>query len=154
MKIFAYGALMSLQHLKKFGISYSLRIPVTAKGYTLHFEKVAKDHPQKGWANIAKGSNTDVVHGILYDIPGEGIAIIDVLEDYPHGYTRELITVTRENGQTIDAFAYIAHPEMIAENLLPTMEYVELLCESEDMLPPGYIQTLRLARTLESLDSQ
>jgi gamma-glutamylcyclotransferase (GGCT)/AIG2-like uncharacterized protein YtfP len=151
MKIFAYGALMSLQHMNHYALPFSSRIPAMAKGYRLVFEKKSLDHPLKGWANIRKSDSRDIVHGILYEISDVGVAMIDIREDYPHGYTREKVLVSLQNGETVEAVSYIAHPDMIQTGLFPTAEYVQLICESSDLLPEQYLQTIRLVKTLEEV---
>jgi gamma-glutamylcyclotransferase (GGCT)/AIG2-like uncharacterized protein YtfP len=148
MKIFAYGALMSLTHLKRFEIPYSSRVGAILHGYELRFEKKAVNHPQKGWANIKKNPEGHV-HGILYEIPAKGVAIIDVREEYPNGYTREKVKVTLEDGKEVAAISYIARPEMIGDNLFPTEEYINLLCESKDLLPKEYIKQIKSTEVLE-----
>ncbi len=148
MKLFAYGALMSPTHLKYINVSPLSRETAMLEGYELRFEKIQSHNPYYGAANIRKTLSLSKVFGVVYDITDEDLAIIDEREEYPTGYTRENITVQLLSGETIDAITYIAHPEMIAENLLPTKEYISLITESVDILPEEYIQLLNEIETL------
>ena len=153
MKVFAYGALMSPTHMKRIGVTPTLRIPAFLEGYALRFEKKQLHNPFYGAANIQKTIASTKVFGILLELSDKDIAIIDILEEYPIGYIKEIVTVTLMSGDKVEATAYIAHPEMVAENLLPTKEYVGLICESVDILPEEYLKLIREMKTLpDSVD--
>ncbi len=154
MKLFAYGALMSSTHLKRLEISPKIRMPAILEGYALRFEKRQSHNPYYGAANIQKSFPTSRVFGIVFDFSENDIRIIDEREEYPTGYTREVVTVKLLSGEDLEVQTYVAHPDKIANNLLPTKGYIDLITESTDILPEEYIQLLREMETLpDHLDS-
>ncbi len=148
MKLFAYGALMSATHLKNINVTPLSRELAILDGYELRFEKKQSHNPYYGAANIRKSLPTSKVFGIVYDFSDKDIAIIDACEEYPTGYTREKITVSLLNGEQLEVTSYIAHPEMVADNLFPTKGYIHLIAESTDILPEEYIRLLHEIETL------
>jgi gamma-glutamylcyclotransferase len=151
MEIFAYGALMSATYMKKIGVHPSERMGGYVDGYKLVFEKKALDSSKKGYATIRPAAN-ERVYGILYAVSEKDIAILDQIEHYPTGYTREPVSVTLRSDEIVPAIAYIATPEMLQQNLKPSKEYMRLICESDDLLPKEYIERMQTVKTLEELD--
>ncbi len=145
MKIFTYGALMSTTHLKRVGIDSSSRTPAFLENYKLKFEKAALNDPKKGFANISI-SEKEQVHGILYDLNDSEILILDARVG---GYTRKEVLVKLTNGKSLPATTYVADHNVIFENLLPSSEYIQLICESDDLLPKYYLDAVRTTKTLE-----
>lgn len=148
MKLFAYGALMSPAYTQLIGIDPSSRVGAVLENYKLSFTKQAKNNPQQGFATITEDTN-EKIYGIVYDLSEKDIAMIDKTEDYPIGYTREEVTVTMQNGEHMKVNTYIATPHTLHENLLPTKEYIGLICESTDLLPADYIENMKHVPTLD-----
>lgn len=136
---------MSAAEMKRMGIDSASRTPATVEGYELRFEKRASNNHQKGFANITV-SDTRSVHGILYDVADEDMGIIDKRENE---YTKKEVIATLKNGEKVKALAYVANPDVIFEDLLPSREYIQLICESEDLLPEDYLKAIRVLNTLE-----
>ena len=153
MKLFAYGALMSKTHMDAIGIDHSTRQAASLPGYVLQFSKRQLHDPRIGAATIVKADPDDIVYGILYDLTDEAIAAIDIREEFPTGYTREPITVTLDNGSHVEAIAYIAHPDHIFDDLMPTAQYIRFLTESTDLLPEAYIAALKEVAHLKEDDA-
>ncbi len=149
MKYFAYGAMMSVTHMKQIGVDVSTRVPAYLSGHRLRFEKKDLFTIGMGSASINKTEKKDRVYGALYDLTDAEVDILDEKEEYPTGYTREPVTVMLQSGEKVAAFTYIAHPSMVEENLLPTREYIDLICESVDILPVAYIAEIRKNKTLD-----
>lgn len=144
---------MSATHLKNIDVHPTSRQLASLEGYELRFEKKQSHNPYYGAANIRKTIPTAKVFGIVYDFSERDIAIIDAREEYPNGYTRETVSVQLLSGESIEVMTYIAHPDQIAENLLPTKSYVGLIAESVDILPEEYVGLLHEIETLpEHLD--
>jgi cation transport regulator ChaC len=111
-------------------------------GYNLIFNKKAYDGDYS-YANIEKNQDC-VVEGILYNYESDKfISCLDKEEGYPYHYKREIIEVTKSNGEILKAIIYIANEEYIRENLIPKKEYIEHLLSAEDLLSKDYVQKLR-----------
>jgi gamma-glutamylcyclotransferase (GGCT)/AIG2-like uncharacterized protein YtfP len=150
MKIFTYGALMSAKYMEEIGVDPSTRQRATLHDHELRFAKQSSDNPQKSYATVSP-VNGKSVYGIVYDVPERSMAILDMIEDYPHGYTRETVTVMNAGDKDMQVTIYIANPDMLVPGLLPSEEYIQKLLESEDLLPPDYIKWLKHHPTLVAL---
>jgi gamma-glutamylcyclotransferase (GGCT)/AIG2-like uncharacterized protein YtfP len=93
---FAYGANLDIH-----GMDY--RCP----GHNALCRGVLHNHALvfKGVADICP-SRGDLVHGALYEISEDHLRSLDRFEGYPHLYIRKTVSVTTEDGVTIDAIAY------------------------------------------------
>jgi len=136
---------MSASEMSDMGIDTYSRTLAILEGHVLKFEKRASYNPRKGFANI-RISEKGSVHGILYDITEEDFIKLDEREG---GYTRKEINVILSNGEKIKAFAYFAESTNVFDGLLPSRGYIELICESADLLPKEYLDAIRTIKTLE-----
>lgn len=94
--VFVYGT------LKKGGSNHDLLagfrgISATAPGIALH----AGPH----YPFAVRGTGT--AFGEVYTVDERTLGKLDVLEDHPHDYVRELICVHLEDGNTIQAWIYL-----------------------------------------------
>jgi gamma-glutamylcyclotransferase len=145
MKYFAYGSNMLEPWLRS-----ENRIPGATffavgyiTGWKLHFHKKSKDG--SGKCNILKSeSDSDVVYGVVFDVPQSQIAALDKVEGAFHGYVRTIIEVLRDGALSIRASVYMAESGYIKSTLAPYTWYRDLVVAGarEHNLPAPYIARL------------
>lgn len=146
MKYFAYGSNMNLDRMKERGIDFTSRVFARLDDYKLVFNKKAL-RGNKTFANI-EPSEGNHVEGALYEFPDEQIDNLDRCEGHPCHYERKELTVLDQNGLSMSAMVYIAHPDKIVSGLLPTRDYLDHLLEGEDLLSKSYYDELARVKTL------
>ena len=92
MYYFAYGSNMDVERMKKRKITFSNRCAAHLCCYRLEFDKVAKDNPQEGKANIV-ADDDGLIEGVLYNIDAASLPILDDKEKYPEHYLKIPIKV-------------------------------------------------------------
>jgi len=149
MYYFAYGSNMDKERMNKRGIAFSVRCAAHLSGYRLKFNKVAKDNPQEGKANIVIGDG-GLVEGALYDINATSLPTLDNCERYPKHYLHIPIKVLLpSDGKEVCAITYIANPDKIRSGLKPCREYLKHLLAGEDILSKCYFEWLQNTETLD-----
>jgi len=130
-------------------IAFSKRCVAHLSGYRLEFNKVAKDNPREGKANIVvDGSGS--VEGVLYDMDVASLPKLDGCEGYPKHYLKIPIKVLLpSDGQEVCAITYISNPDKIRDGLKPTKEYLSHLLAGKDFLSKGYFEWLERMETLD-----
>ncbi|MBU0944596.1 MAG: gamma-glutamylcyclotransferase [Proteobacteria bacterium] len=107
MKYFAYGSNMSQDRLKARVSSVRPIGVYMLNGHELKFHKIGRDGSAKCDASFT-GSDKDVIEGVVFEIdPGE-VAGLDLTEGVGKGYEKKLVIVTNTQGDTIEAFSYVA----------------------------------------------
>lgn len=134
---FAYGSNMDEARVRERGMPFTTRAAGSLKDYELRFNKIAKQIPGAGHANVVQAPGS-WVEGVLYELSdGKDIERMDPFEGYPVRYDRRLVTVqTDEGGRT--AWVYEANSEFLAEGLRPTADYLAHLLAGQDCLSPAY----------------
>ena len=142
MKYFAYGSNMLEQWLHS-----PDRVPAAnfavlgfVRGRRLHFHKKSED--ESGKCDIPEsGNDTDIVYGVLYEIPDSDICHLDRAEGAGHGYTRSELMVSVEGQTPVLATVYLADPSHIESGLLPYEWYRDLISAGAEQhsLPNDYI---------------
>lgn len=145
IKYFAYGSNMLEQWLQS-----TDRVPdakFLAVGYVtkrrLCFRKRSKDESAK--CDIAEsGSASDVVHGVVFEVPENQIKYLDQAEGVGGGYIRTEIEVLRDSASTISAAVYLAHKDYLTSELVPYTWYRDLVVAGarQHSLPPSYIEKI------------
>ena len=146
MKYFAYGSNMNSDRMKERGIDFTSRVFARLDDYKLVFNKKASGG-NKTFANIEPSEGSHV-EGALYEFPDEKIGYLDRCEGHPYHYKRKELTVLDQNGQSMTAMVYIAHPNKIVSGLLPTRDYLDHLLEGKDLLSDSYYDELVRVKTL------
>ena len=77
-----------------------------------------------GYATI-RASKGDVVLGALYEISDRGLRLLDKYEDYPAGYDHLKVKVVTEDGDFVEAVAYIRVDQ--AEETRPSQEFLAII---------------------------
>ena len=130
------------------GISFSKRIRAILKGYVLKFKKISSRCSKEGYANIVPDEKS-FVEGALYDISGSDLRKLDECEGYPDDYDHARVTVQLDDGQELEAIAYIARRSKIMERLRPKMAYLNYSLGAEDILSESYHRKLQSMETLD-----
>jgi gamma-glutamylcyclotransferase len=142
MKYFAYGSNMLTERLRARVSSAVALSKVCLIGYRLRFNKKSIDG--SGKCNIVEtGSQKDVVHGVIFEIPKEQLSKLDEAEGFKKGYDHKCIRLPDRPGES--ALAYVAETKYIDDRLLPYRWYHELVVAGAEQhgLPPDYIAELR-----------
>jgi len=115
--------------------------PYALRNYRLHFHKRSCDGSAK--CNIVETNlESDVVHGVLFDVGTSDVPILDKCEGAGAGYQRKLLTS--------DTFAYIADSRYIDESFYPYTWYIDLVVAGaeEHSLPETYVAWLKTIRSV------
>jgi gamma-glutamylcyclotransferase len=148
MKYFAYGSNMDSKQMSGRSIRFSQRTHAILMGYRLEFNKVASRNAQEGYANVITFEN-GILEGVLYEIPDSDLSKLDVHEGYPNHYDRIKVKVKLEDGQEVEAVAYIAQPSRVRDGLKPTRDYLDHLLAAKDILSEAYRRKLEAFQTLD-----
>lgn len=141
MIYFAYGSNMDEQQMILKQVAFSKKERAVLSGYRLTFNK--KTANGSGRATILKGTDTDIVEGILYEIHDEDISKLDKPERYPEHYSRIEVPVRLSNGQQMLATTYIANDEWVAEGLMPMESYLQTILNVKDLVSEEYFRMLK-----------
>lgn len=143
--VFAYGSNMLLERVRA-----SNRAPgaefagaVSVKGRRLAFRKKSVDG--SGKCDIPPtGNPSDVVHGVLFKVPGDQMPALDKEEGLGKGYLKETITVTLADGTAMEALTYVADPSRVDDALRPFDWYLGLVKAgaAQHRLPKEYLAAL------------
>lgn len=146
---FAYGSNMSERRMKKRGITYYERKAAHLYGYRLEFNKVAKNNPCEGYANVVPNSS-NIVEGAVYSIEAYHLTKLDKDEGYPKHYLKSALKVVLPNtSEEVCAITYIAHPDKVRDGLKPSREYLSYLLDGKDILSVEYFKKLSGTKTLD-----
>ncbi len=134
---FAYGSNMDVARMLKRDAPFTRRIKGRVSDHRLVFNKIADDYPGFGFANIIPEQGYDVM-GVLYELNEAGLTALDVPEGVTGGhYFRCQMTVLMDDGTSVVATVYLAHPNKVEDGLLPTGSYMGHLYRGLDILGEG-----------------
>lgn len=57
-----------------------------------------------------KGGQSTEIHGEIYEVPAEGLGILDVLEGHPSYYCRNKFSISADDGSAYRAWMYVLPP--------------------------------------------
>ncbi|MFT5291714.1 MAG: gamma-glutamylcyclotransferase (GGCT)/AIG2-like uncharacterized protein YtfP [Planctomycetota bacterium] len=143
MKYFAYGTNCSPAVLERKAVRFRSRARASLPGHRLIFNKRAlrEQLPDDiGFANVEEAPDA-VVEGILYELDPEDLERLDESERSPEHYERVEVSVETEAGGE-SAFTYLARPEVTAEGLRPSRNYLKHILEAGDFLSRSYYDAL------------
>jgi len=148
MRYFAYGSNMNPDRMRERKVNSLRGEHAILSNYSLQFNKIASANPMEGKANIISNAK-DFVEGVLYDIEFSDIEKLDLVEGYPIHYYRTAVPVKLDDGTEVEAFTYIAQPNMVRDGLKPTKKYLNHLLAAKDILSKDYYQKLESWPTLD-----
>jgi gamma-glutamylcyclotransferase (GGCT)/AIG2-like uncharacterized protein YtfP len=143
---FAYGSNMNLQRMMDRSAYFTQRKRGILHGHRLVFNKISGAYPGHGVANVVAERGYDVV-GVLYEVDRPGIEALDGHEGVRGGhYIRTEMMVQLNDGTAVNAYVYVAHPDMVEDGLTPHEDYFNHLEQGLDLLGEGGADYLKLAR--------
>ena len=138
---FAFGSNMNAARVRGRGLLIEAVTGGRLHGFELVFNKQARDHPNRGRANIRHVPGA-IVEGVLYRLANsQEIGKMDRFEGTPRQYSRELVPVSTGDGPRW-AWTYIANPAVLSDGLLPDRAYLEHLIAGGRFLSAGYLERL------------
>ena len=143
---FAYGSNMNLQRMMNRSAYFTQRKRGRLHGHRLVFNKISGTYPGHGVANVVAEWGYDVV-GVLYEVDRPGIEALDEFEFVRQGhYIRTEMMVQLDDGTAVNAYVYVAHPDMVEDGLTPHKKYFYHLKQGIDILGVGGADYLKQAR--------
>ncbi len=145
MHYFAYGANMDVETLKERNVDFE---PVTIgklRDMRLVFHVPGSD--DTGKADLMDDRRNHV-HGVVYDVPEESLAGLDVYEDIERGrYRRQEVVVQTSRGELSCA---IYRGAKFRSGLKPSIDYLERLIRGAQYhgLPEHYLTFLQSHGTM------
>lgn len=149
MIYFAYGSNMLTERL-------TLRVPgarglgnARALGRRLAFHKRSDD--KSGKCDLPNtGNHSDVIYGVLFDVPESQRSALDNAEGVGHGYEDAPIHVLDANSCPVSAIGYFATADAIDSRLVPFDWYHCLVVSGarQHGLPPDYVSSIAAVRTI------
>lgn len=134
---FAYGSNMDVARMLTRNAPFTRRIKGRVGGHRLVFNKISDSNPGFGFANIIPEQGYDVM-GVLYEVNADGLLQLDKYEGVRGGhYFRCQMSVSMDDGTTVEATVYLAHPNKVEDGLLPTASYMDHLYRGLDVLGEG-----------------
>ena len=123
MHYFAYGLSLNRQQMAQCCPNSRPRFSAELPNYKLIFSGWSRQW-RGGCADI-KHSRGDKVMGGLYEVAETDLARLDRAEGCPGSYSRLKITVYRDTGEPMEAFAYIRIRQ--ADEAKPSAEYLKII---------------------------
>lgn len=140
MLYFAYADNMDVDTMAERTVTFEKVCTGRARDYRLVFQKPAADG--SGRADLANDRG-NVAEGVIWDVPENSLANLDVYEDVEKGhYRRDTITVQTSRGEMV-CVTYRA--AKFRHGLKPTKEYLQTILRGAEMhrLSPDYLTFLR-----------
>lgn len=118
MFYFAYGSNTNTERARTRVPNAEDLGPATLSNWRVVERKTADIEPHRG----------SHVHGVLYRLETEDLALLDAYEGVPQAYERRLVNV-RHRGQTVEAVTYVMTAETVRKRAgQPYEEFYRLLC--------------------------
>ena len=138
---FGYGSNLNMEFLKSYCPGTEFVMRAYLPNYEVQF-RFWSERRQGGISTIIEKPG-GLVHGVIYDVPGEELHELDILESVPQGlYRRETFLVLGEDGGWHEGDLYrVAEPK---GPFTPSRSYVELMLRGarEHGLDPEYIEKI------------
>jgi gamma-glutamylcyclotransferase len=143
MKYLAYGSNMLTERLNARVSSAKNPAPFALRKHQLRFHKKSVDC--SGKCNIVStDSESDVVHGVIFDVDDGQMSALDEAEGVGCGYRRDERILIVDDTETKVA-VYVAEESAIDDALVPHRWYYDLVLAGAEQhaLPVDYIAGLR-----------
>jgi gamma-glutamylcyclotransferase len=147
-KYFAYGTNCNLAVMEQKGIRFTARQRAVLDGFRLRFNKRSSREslPERiGFANIEEDQE-GTVEGILYDLGVDGLETLDETERHQSHYDRIRVVVNADSGSE-ECWTYKARPEVVAEGLVPSRNYINHILAGQEFLSQQYFDALDQSQT-------
>lgn len=129
---FSYQLDRSPKALRQFGVEWQAVELASLKNYRLVFNVLDDERfffERRGIANLMPriGAETE---GLLYTLPDSALPQLDQWAGVDRlKYYRKMAPVRKHNGDTVQAFTYIAWPDVTANGLRPSNRYLQRLVQ-------------------------
>jgi cation transport regulator ChaC len=142
---FAYGSNLNRAQMKSRAGEILEERPARLENYELVFNKKARGGSATGNIRPAPGK---MVYGVLYRIPEQALRSLDRFEGVPQHYRRIEVTAIDNEGNKVNAQAYIA--TKVESGLRPAPHYLQSILQGaeEHNLPADYIESIKQAAGL------
>ncbi|HBD99944.1 MAG TPA: gamma-glutamylcyclotransferase [Gemmatimonadetes bacterium] len=150
---FAYGSNLCFRRMRRRASSASRTAAATLPGYEFGWSKKGVDG--SGKCTIAVSPKDAIgVHGVLYRLPVEEKAELDILEGLGTGYDEARVTVETPTGPR-EATTYVAAPAHVDDSLRPYSWYRDLVVAGalEAGFPNDYVRRIATAVAQQDPDA-
>jgi gamma-glutamylcyclotransferase len=139
---FSYGSNMSTTRLRARISSAKKFATAMLPGHALRFHKHGQMDDSAKCDAFETGRSDHLVHGVVFQMAAEHVAILDDIEGVGLGYEKKEVFVELINGEIIQSFTYYA--THIDASLKPLCWYVEHVLRGarEHALPSDYISDI------------
>jgi gamma-glutamylcyclotransferase len=153
MKYFAYGSNMLTERLTRRASGARCLGTARALGRRLAFHKRSSDGSGKCDIPLT-GNNSDVVYGVLFDVPDSRRPALDEREGVGYGYEASPIEVLESDSSPILAIAYLATADDVDPRLVPYDWYHRLVVTGmrQHQLPDDYVSSVVATRSVPDPD--
>ncbi len=143
VEYFAYGANLDVAVLKRRQFEFTHRQSAVLRGFELKFNKRASRNGLPvgiGFANIVERPDS-TVEGILYTVTMANLKRLDEHERAPEHYRRHRLVVETASGPR-QCEVYRAHPQRVADDLVPPRNYLNHMLAAKDLVSHSYWKAL------------
>jgi gamma-glutamylcyclotransferase (GGCT)/AIG2-like uncharacterized protein YtfP len=137
MYYFAYGSSMEVGQMRRLcGWHCHVLGRAALKNFEIGIDK-------RGYFNL-RPKKGDKVHGMLYDIDQEGMAILDKFEGFPAVFDRKEVSVRDEDNQTYQTWVYLEPAEQFGGDYVSPKHLQQVIAAAEEnKLPAEWLAKLR-----------
>lgn len=132
---------MDLDHLKRLKIKVYKAQSASLRGYKLVFNIKDDDIPNIGYANIITSPFSEV-EGVLIETDVQSVSYLDLYENFPVDYTKEMHNIRLKSGIMERAFLYIGNTGRYEEGLKPLDRHLQHILKGKDFMSKAYYQNL------------
>lgn len=160
---FGYGSNLSVISLRAKGVVPVRSEPASLEGWSLRFNLPNFFPIEGGVGNIVPDSvsitetgtetsaTSGVVHGVLHLCHDGDLASLDELEAEGIAYERKVFTVSSYDGRKVEAFVYVARPELLDDSCKPSKRYKNILVQGAKQMrfPSTVVAELEAIETID-----
>jgi len=145
---FAYGSDMSLPQMRgrlleaELVLEDDARSSAKLSGFRLVFDRAVPQHAEVGHANL-QAADGAVTEGVLYELPERALSVLDVAEGVGQGFSSRLEVDVETSKGTCKAYAYVAAPDWVKADLIPSRNHLYRLLSAQRYLSPEYFASLK-----------
>lgn len=155
LSIFAYGSNMCVERIRKRVPSARPLERACLARYELRMHKRGADGSAKADA-FYTGDDRHSVWGVLFEIHSHHKPLLDRHEHLGVGYDDRPVQPVTADGETVEAWIYVARREMIDTQLKPFTWYKDYMLAGArwHRLPPAYVLRLQQVEAIADHDTQ
>ncbi|HXC52599.1 MAG TPA: gamma-glutamylcyclotransferase family protein [Candidatus Limnocylindrales bacterium] len=153
--VFAYGSNLCIERLHARTPSARVVSVATLAGHTLRWHKRSRDGSGKCDA-FETGCEDDRIWGVVYELTPEDKIVLDAFEGLGEDYFEKTVTVRSPDGESFEATAYVANPELLDENVRPYRWYKGFVTTGavQHEFPKEYLDVLEAVEEHDDVDRE